>query len=64
MLTQVQALKLAEYNIHVNAVCPGYTNTELLHRPFQTRASDGTRRSGELQTNPSGKSAPETYGGT
>ena len=42
MLTQVQALELAEHNINVNAVCPGYTNTELLHRAFQTRASDGT----------------------
>jgi NAD(P)-dependent dehydrogenase (short-subunit alcohol dehydrogenase family) len=27
---------------NVNAVCPGYRNTELLHRAFQTRASDGT----------------------
>ncbi len=41
MLTQVQALELAPYNINVNAVCPGFTDTELLHNAFTTRESDG-----------------------
>jgi NAD(P)-dependent dehydrogenase (short-subunit alcohol dehydrogenase family) len=41
MLTQVQALELAPYNINVNAVCPGFTDTELLHNAFKTRESDG-----------------------
>jgi len=42
MLTQVQALELGPHNINVNAVCPGFTDTELLHNAFKTRASDGT----------------------
>jgi len=42
MLTQVLALELAPHNINVNAVCPGYTDTELLHKAFKTRDSDGT----------------------
>jgi len=41
MLTQVQALELGEYNINVNAVCPGFTDTELLHNAFKTRDTDG-----------------------
>ena len=41
MLTQVLALELAPYNINVNAVCPGYTDTDLLHNAFKTRDSDG-----------------------
>ena len=42
MLTQVQALELGPHNINVNAVCPGFTDTELLHNAFKTRDSDGT----------------------
>jgi len=41
MLTQVQALELAPYSINVNAVCPGFTDTELLHNALTTRESDG-----------------------
>ena len=37
MLTQVQSLELAEYNINVNAVAPGYTNTEIMQSVFQKR---------------------------
>ena len=37
MLTQVQGLELAEYNINVNAVAPGYTNTEIMQAVFQKR---------------------------
>jgi NAD(P)-dependent dehydrogenase (short-subunit alcohol dehydrogenase family) len=41
MLTQVMALELASHNINVNAVCPGYTDTDLLHNSFKMRDSDG-----------------------
>ncbi len=37
MLTQVLALELAPYNINVNAVCPGHTDTELMNSVFETR---------------------------
>jgi len=41
MLTQVMALELSSFNINVNAVCPGYTDTDLLHNSFKVRNSDG-----------------------
>jgi NAD(P)-dependent dehydrogenase (short-subunit alcohol dehydrogenase family) len=37
MLTQVLALELAEYGISVNAVCPGYVNTEMMQEVFRKR---------------------------
>jgi len=37
MLTQILALELAEYEIAVNAVCPGYVNTEMVQQVFQKR---------------------------
>lgn len=37
MLTQVLALELAEYGISVNAVCPGYVNTEMMQEVFKKR---------------------------
>jgi NAD(P)-dependent dehydrogenase (short-subunit alcohol dehydrogenase family) len=37
MLTQVLALELAEHGISVNAVCPGYVNTEMMQLVFQKR---------------------------
>ncbi len=37
MFTQVLAMELAQYNINVNAVCPGHTDTELLNSVFETR---------------------------
>lgn len=36
-LTQVLALELAPYNINVNAVCPGYTDTEIMQKVFEIR---------------------------
>ena len=42
MLTQVQALELEPHNINVNAVCPGFSDTEFLYNAFKTRDSDGT----------------------
>ena len=41
MLTQVMALELSPHNVNVNAVCPGYTDTDLLHNSFKMRDSDG-----------------------
>lgn len=37
MLTQVLALELASYGINVNAICPGYTDTEIMQQIFQKR---------------------------
>ena len=42
-LTQVLALELAQYRIHVNAVCPGIIGTELLAEGASIR---GDARSG------------------
>lgn len=37
MFTQVLALELAKFNITVNAVCPGYVDTEIMQRVFRER---------------------------
>jgi NAD(P)-dependent dehydrogenase (short-subunit alcohol dehydrogenase family) len=37
MLTQVYALELAGYGINVNAICPGYVNTEIMQKVFRER---------------------------
>lgn len=37
MLTQILGLELARYGICVNAVCPGYVNTEMVRQVFQKR---------------------------
>jgi len=37
MLTQVLGLELAPYGINVNAICPGYTDTEMMQDVFQKR---------------------------
>ncbi|MEM5769620.1 MAG: SDR family NAD(P)-dependent oxidoreductase [Bacillota bacterium] len=37
MFTQVLALELAPFNITVNAVCPGYVDTEIMQRVFRER---------------------------
>lgn len=37
MFTQVLALELAPFNITVNAVCPGYVDTEIMQRVFVER---------------------------
>jgi NAD(P)-dependent dehydrogenase (short-subunit alcohol dehydrogenase family) len=36
-LTQVLALELAQFNINVNAICPGYTDTEMMKHVFEKR---------------------------
>jgi NAD(P)-dependent dehydrogenase (short-subunit alcohol dehydrogenase family) len=36
-ITQVLGLELAQYGIAVNAVCPGYVNTEMIQQVFQKR---------------------------
>lgn len=37
MLTQILGLEFAELGITVNAVCPGYVNTEMMQEVFQKR---------------------------
>ncbi|WP_158737255.1 SDR family NAD(P)-dependent oxidoreductase [Alteribacillus sp. YIM 98480] len=37
MLTQTYALELAPYNINVNAICPGYTDTDIMQDVFEKR---------------------------
>ncbi len=37
MLTQVLGLELAEYNINVNALCPGFIDTEMVREVFEKR---------------------------
>ena len=39
MLTKVMALELAEYNITVNAVCPGPVNTNIMKEVFEQRGA-------------------------
>lgn len=36
-LTEVLGLELAEFGISVNAICPGYVNTEMMQQVFQKR---------------------------
>lgn len=37
MISQTLALEVAEYNINVNAVCPAYTDTEMMQNVFTNR---------------------------
>jgi NAD(P)-dependent dehydrogenase (short-subunit alcohol dehydrogenase family) len=37
MITQVLALELAPHRINVNAICPGYVDTDLMQEVFQKR---------------------------
>jgi NAD(P)-dependent dehydrogenase (short-subunit alcohol dehydrogenase family) len=37
-MTRAQALEWGRYNINVNAMCPGYIDTEINHAHFQTEA--------------------------
>jgi NAD(P)-dependent dehydrogenase (short-subunit alcohol dehydrogenase family) len=39
MMTQIMALELAKYNIFVNAVCPGYTETDLLRNSYKDKSN-------------------------
>lgn len=39
MLTKVMALELAEYNITVNAICPGPVNTNIMKEVFEQRGA-------------------------
>jgi len=41
MLTEVQGLELAEFNITANAVCPGYVDTNIMKWVFENRAPVG-----------------------
>lgn len=38
MMTKVMALELAEYNINVNAICPGPVNTNIMKEVFEQRS--------------------------
>ena len=48
MMSQVLALELAEYNILVNTVSPGYTNSELFKNGMAARAKEENRPAEEL----------------
>jgi len=37
MLTHIFALELAKYGININAICPGYVNTEMMQTVFRER---------------------------
>ncbi|QCJ44630.1 glucose 1-dehydrogenase [Bacillus sp. S3] len=37
MISQTLALELAQYNINVNAICPAYTNTDMMQNVFNNR---------------------------
>jgi NAD(P)-dependent dehydrogenase (short-subunit alcohol dehydrogenase family) len=39
LITQVLGLELAEYEIAVNSVCPGYVNTEMMQQVFHKRGT-------------------------
>lgn len=39
MMTKVMALELAEYNINVNAICPGPVNTNIMREVFEQRGA-------------------------
>ena len=39
MMTKVMALELAEYNINVNAICPGPVNTNIMKEVFEQRGA-------------------------
>ena len=39
MMTKVMALELAEYNINVNAICPGPVNTNIMKEAFEQRGA-------------------------
>lgn len=48
-LTRALALEVAKYGITVNAVCPGYTETELLHESLQNVVLKTGRSAAEVR---------------
>lgn len=48
-LVQSMALELAEYDINVDAVCPGYTNTEMMQGVFKSQGEESNRKPEECE---------------
>ncbi|WP_170871462.1 SDR family NAD(P)-dependent oxidoreductase [Desulfosporosinus metallidurans] len=63
-LTQVLALELAPYNINVNAVCPGYTDTEIMQKVFEIRGPIEQMTPADYEKDLLSQCAFEAYGQT
>jgi NAD(P)-dependent dehydrogenase (short-subunit alcohol dehydrogenase family) len=50
MLTQVLALELAPYQVNVNAICPGYTDTVIMRQVFEKRGPIENMTPAEYET--------------